>query len=101
MVVNETGIALLQCEVKGNPTPQVTWLKHNSSLFADKRIVQSRGGLIIKDVMSQDSGLYTCKARNLLGVITSSAALTVQGEKKLTTFHFSQRQFLTTANKQG
>ena len=77
MVVNETGIALLQCEVKGNPTPQVTWLKHNSSLFADKRIVQSRGELIIKDVMSQDSGLYTCKARNLLGVITSSAALTV------------------------
>ena len=101
MVVNETGIASLQCEVKGNPTPQVTWLKHNSSLLADKRIVQSRGGLTIKDVTSQDSGLYTCKARNLLGVITSSAALTVQGEKKLTTFHFSQVQFLTTANKQG
>ena len=101
MVVNETGIASLQCEVKGYPTPQVTWLKHNSSLLADKRIVQSRGGLTIKDVTSQDSGLYTCKARNSLGVITSAAALTVQGEKKLTTLHFSQVQFLTTANKQG
>ena len=32
MVVNETDIALLQCEVKGNPTPQVTWLKQNSSI---------------------------------------------------------------------
>ena len=32
MVVNETGIASLQCEVKGNPTPQVTWLKQNSSV---------------------------------------------------------------------
>ena len=79
MVVNETGIATLQCEVKGNPQPQVKWLKQNSSLLADKRIVQSRGELIIKDVTSQDGGLYTCKARNILGVITSSAALTVQG----------------------
>ena len=79
VVVNETGIATLQCEVKGNPQPQVKWLKQNSSLLADKRIVQSRGGLIIKDVTSQDGGLYTCKARNMLGVITSSAALTAQG----------------------
>ena len=79
MVVNETGIATLQCEVKGNPQPQVTWLKQNSSLLSDKRIVESRGGLIIRDVTSQDGGLYTCKARNILGVITSSAALTVQG----------------------
>ena len=87
MVVNETSIASLQCEVKGNPTPQVTWLRHNSSLLADKRIVQSSGGLIIKDVTSQDGGLYTCRARNLVGVITSSASLTVQGEKKA--HHFS------------
>ena len=79
LVVNETGIATLQCEVKGNPQPQVTWLKQNSSLLADKRIVESRGGLIIGDVTSQGGGLYTCKARNILGVITSSAALTVQG----------------------
>ena len=79
MVVNETGIATLQCEVKGNLQPQVTWLKQNCSLLADKRIVESRGGLIIGDVTSQDGGLYTCKARNILGVITSSAALTVQG----------------------
>ena len=79
IVVNETGIASLQCEVKGNPTPQVTWLKENSRLPADKRIVQTRGGLMIRDVTSQDGGVYTCKARNILGVVTSSATLTVQG----------------------
>ena len=43
-VVNETDVASLQCEVKGNPVPQITWLKENTSLPVDKRIVQSRGG---------------------------------------------------------
>lgn len=38
-VVNVTGIASLRCEVKGNPVPQITWLKENSSLPADKRIM--------------------------------------------------------------
>ena len=80
MVVNETSIALLQYEVKGNPIPQVTWRKQNSSLSFNKRILQSRGGLMIRDVTSQDGGEYTCEARNILGVATSSATLTVQGK---------------------
>ena len=85
IVVNETGIASLQCEIKGNPIPQVTWLKEHSRLIADKRIVRTRNGLIIRDVTSQDGGVYTCKARNILGVVTSSATLTVQGN---TPFYF-------------
>ena len=79
-VANETGEASFQCEVKGNPEPQVTWLKQNSSLLADKRIVQSRGGLMIANLTSQDGGIYTCEARNILGTRRSSATLTVQGE---------------------
>ena len=82
IAVNQTGIASLQCEVKGNPKPQVTWLKQNSTLRADKRIVQSRGGLMITDVTSQDGGMYTCEAKNILGVMTSSATLTVQGKMR-------------------
>ena len=38
MVVNETGIALFQCDVKGNPTPQITWLKQNSNLPDDNEL---------------------------------------------------------------
>ena len=79
MVVNETNIASLQCEFKGNPTPQVTWMKQNSSLPLNKRITQSGGGLTIRNVTSQDGGVYTCRARNILGVMTSSATLAVQG----------------------
>ena len=79
VVVNETDIASLQCKVKGNPAPQVTWLTQNSSISLDKRIAQSRGGLMIRDVTSQDGGVYTCRARNILGVMILSASLTVQG----------------------
>ena len=80
MVVNETSVASLRCKAKGNPTPQVTWLKQNSSLSRDNRILKSRDGLMIRDVTSQDGGEYTCEARNILGVVTSSATLTVQGK---------------------
>ena len=79
MVVNESGTASFQCEAEGNPQPKVTWLKQNSSLAADKRVVSSRGGLMITDVTSQDKGTYTCVARNILGQMTSSATLSVQG----------------------
>ena len=82
-VVNETDVASLLCEVRGNPVPQITWLKENTSLPADKRIVQSRGGLMIKDVTSKDGGVYTCIASNILGLIKKSATLTVQGNMLL------------------
>ena len=80
MVVNESGAASFLCKVKGNPEPWVTWLKQNSSLLTDKRFVQSSGGLMITDVTSQDGGMYTCVAKNILGERKSSATLNVQGE---------------------
>jgi len=78
LVVNESGTASFQCEAEGNPEPKVTWLKQNSGLPADKRVVSSRGGLIITDVTSQDDGMYTCVARNILGAVKSLATLSVQ-----------------------
>ena len=80
IVVNESGTTSFQCEAEGNPEPKVTWLKQNSSLLADNRVVKSRGGLMITDVTSQDEGRYTCVAKSILGEVTSSAILTVQGE---------------------
>ncbi|XP_022777456.1 roundabout homolog 3-like, partial [Stylophora pistillata] len=78
IVVKETGTASFQCEVEGNPQPKVIWLKDNSSLIADKRIVSTGGGLLINDATSKDDGTYTCVARNILGVMTSLVRLTVQ-----------------------
>ena len=79
VVVNETSTASFQCEAEGNPEPKVTWLKQNSSLPTHKRFVLSRSGLVITDVTSQDEGMYTCVAKNILGEMASSAELSVQG----------------------
>ena len=75
MVVNETDVASLQCDAKGNPVPQITWLKENTSVAADKRIVQSGGGIMIKDVKSHDGGMYTCVASNILGLVKTSVEI--------------------------
>ena len=80
IVVNETDVASLQCQVRGNPIPQITWMKENFSLSVTKRIQQSRGTLMITTVTSEDGGMYTCQAKNILGVVRSSATLTVQGK---------------------
>ena len=89
MVVNESGTASFQCEADGNPKPKVTWLKQNSSLPADKRVVSSRGELMITNVTSEDEGMYTCVARNILGEM---AALTVQGVKKIIHYYIRNSQ---------
>ena len=59
IVVNETDVASFYCKVKGNSKPHITWLNQNGGLPANKRIIQSRGTLKIRDVTSQDGGMYT------------------------------------------
>ena len=76
--VNETQIAILKCTVDGNPPPQVTWSKLNSSLPVGRHVVESSGALIVKDVKPRDKGVYTCRAQNVLGSLNTTAKLTVQ-----------------------
>ena len=75
---NESQTAIFKCTVDGNPLPQVTWSKLNSSLPVGRHVVQSSGALILKDVRPGDEGVYTCAAENLLGSVNASAKLVVQ-----------------------
>ena len=83
---NESQTAIFKCTVDGNPVPQVTWSKLNSSLPVGRHVVQSNGGLILKDVRPDDEGVYSCTAENLLGSVNASAKLVVQC--KLFSFQF-------------
>ena len=75
---NESHTAIFKCTVDGNPFPQVTWSKLNSSLTVGRHVVQSSGALILKDVRPEDEGVYRCTAKNLLGRVNASAKLIVQ-----------------------
>ena len=79
MTVNEGQIAFLKC-TDGHPPPRVTWSKLNSSLPVGRHVVESSGSLVVKNVKSEDDGVYSCTAENLLGSVNSSAKLTVQCE---------------------
>ena len=89
---NESQTAIFKCTVDGNPFPQVTWSKLNSSLPVGRHVVQSSGALILKDVRPGDKGVYTCTAENLLGSVNASAKLVVQC--KLFSFQFLRSSFV-------
>ena len=75
--VNESQTAILKCVADGNSTPHVMWSKLNSSLPAGRHMITS-SALIVKDIRSEDDGVYRCRAENLLGSINATAKLTVQ-----------------------
>ena len=76
--VNESRTAILKCAVHGNPPPQVTWSKLNSSLPVGRHVVESSGALIVKDAKPGDDGVYSRRAKNLLGSVNATAKLIVQ-----------------------
>ena len=82
--VNQSQTAILKCSADGYPTPQVTWSKLNSQLPVGRHVVESSGALILKYVRPGDEGVYSCKAKNLLGSVDTSAKLTVQCKHTIT-----------------
>ncbi|KAL3885049.1 hypothetical protein ACJMK2_025148 [Sinanodonta woodiana] len=67
----------LNCEVKGNPRPNVTWLKNGDPLN-DQHYIQLEGtSLRILGLVMTDYGLYQCFAENSVGTIQAASHLIV------------------------
>uniref|UniRef100_A0A3P8VMS1 Myopalladin n=1 Tax=Cynoglossus semilaevis TaxID=244447 RepID=A0A3P8VMS1_CYNSE len=88
--VSEGQLVVLECRVKGSPSPKVDWCREGK-LIEDSpefRILQKKPRspaepeeictLVIAEVFSEDAGMFTCTANNMIGTVSSSAALRVR-----------------------
>ncbi|KAF3821003.1 hypothetical protein GH733_011156 [Mirounga leonina] len=67
------------CEARGVPAPDITWSKDGASLPLSAKAVYTRGGrqLQLGRAQGVDAGIYTCQARNPVGVTEKSTRLEV------------------------
>ncbi|CAJ0587388.1 unnamed protein product, partial [Mesorhabditis spiculigera] len=72
----------LICNLGGNPTPKVEWLKDGRAVDADRVQLTYRSGVASLEIFNarmEDSGTYTCVATNELGEDSTECLVTVQG----------------------
>ncbi|XP_039339520.1 myosin-binding protein C, slow-type isoform X2 [Mauremys reevesii] len=74
--------ATLNCSVRGNPKPKITWMKNKVTIINDPRyrMFGNQGvcTLEIRKPNPYDGGTYTCKAVNELGEATVECKLEVK-----------------------
>ncbi|XP_068967253.1 titin isoform X4 [Bombus flavifrons] len=71
-----------QCNLVGQPTPEVVWYKDGISILNNPdyltTYVQGICTLTIEETFAEDSAKYTCRAFNIAGSAETSATLTVK-----------------------
>jgi len=80
--------ARLDCAAAGVPTPEIALQKDGgddfpAALQRRMHIFPSDEMFFIVDAKVDDQGVYTCTARNDVGVITANATLQVLGERTM------------------
>uniref|UniRef100_A0A087XWW9 Myopalladin n=1 Tax=Poecilia formosa TaxID=48698 RepID=A0A087XWW9_POEFO len=91
---SEGQLVVLECRVKGVPSPRVDWFRDGQLIqdSPDFRILQKKPRspaeaeeictLVIAEVFPEDSGMFTCTANNNYGTVSSSAALRVKESRR-------------------
>ncbi|XP_055387445.1 roundabout homolog 2 [Condylostylus longicornis] len=75
-----------QCLVGGDPQPQILWRKNDGNMPVGRAsITEEDKSLVIKNVQSEDEGVYICEAQNSVGEISAQAHLTVHSPPIFTT----------------
>ncbi|KAM5141523.1 myopalladin isoform 2-T2 [Mantella aurantiaca] len=90
IMASEGQLVVFESRVKGSPSPKVEWYREGTLIedSPDFRILQKKPRsmaepeeictLVIAEVFSEDSGMFTCTASNKYGTTSSIAYLTVK-----------------------
>lgn len=99
----------LTCRVN-RATLQITWMKNGASKISTAQIgprKDDESTLYIEKVVLDDSGIYSCKAHNRAGTMSSTVKITVRGkqhqndEKCYCNFAAGQTGYLSHEKLQG
>ncbi|XP_055948498.1 hemicentin-1-like isoform X2 [Argiope bruennichi] len=74
---------ILDCVVKGDPLPNIIWIKNGQRVELNHRVqLITNGSLFIYNSTDQDSGQYKCVASNDFGLAEQVAELIVRSKPK-------------------
>ncbi|XP_046342728.1 Down syndrome cell adhesion molecule homolog isoform X2 [Haliotis rufescens] len=102
LTVPEMYTAVFDCIVIGNPRPNVDWLKVNLNGVQTQLPLQGRiskypnGTLVLRGAIKDDTGRYTCLARNGFGEDSATASLAVEGPAHVPVITIFPNSSLTT-----
>ncbi|KAH9498301.1 hypothetical protein Btru_006486 [Bulinus truncatus] len=72
----------LECDIEGNPRPQISWIRDGVEIFDSQdfqiSMIGSHCKLQISEIYPEDEGKYSCKAVNNLGEAISTCYVTVE-----------------------
>ncbi|XP_049795188.1 interference hedgehog isoform X1 [Schistocerca nitens] len=68
---------VLECEFRGSPQPNITWVFNGNSVTNDSHITVIRGNLAIQNADLKHAGIFQCFGRNELGSVFGSAMVEV------------------------
>ncbi|PFX13809.1 Fibrinogen C domain-containing protein 1 [Stylophora pistillata] len=81
LTVNEGESASFQCSASGNPRPAIMWSKLGNKSEISKSAA-SGAKLKLQNVTGNDSSLYQCTAKNILGKDQAAVKLEVNGHTR-------------------
>ncbi|XP_061474677.1 leucine-rich repeats and immunoglobulin-like domains protein 1 [Rhineura floridana] len=78
-VVSVGETVVLQCKATGSPPPRITWLKGDQSLLVTERhhFTPGKQLLIVRNVVMEDAGKYTCEISNTVGTERAHSQVSV------------------------
>ena len=74
----------LSCPTDGSPRPKITWKKDGVELVPGERyVVDDKGSLTLTSALMDDSGTFTCTAKNIAGAEEVSSSIDILGRISL------------------